>query len=440
MEIGNSNFNVQTDGNVIENINELLNILDNSAIDFNSNEYLESLLNWLVNSDITNKDHLIEAISSKLLEYNATLAEQTEISNAESLKTMQTFNKDLEKLGIIETKKDTNDSKKDIDYITIRHDNGEVEMLVCAGNNTLNEFLKNNSDKVATMSAEEIFHYFKEYIHVNLKFYKEDEIDKVNPNLANSSLVNSETIKTQEREEVLKYAQGVGLTSPINVTVDPSGERIYMVDDAIIKFMFDYEGKRIMQVLVEPSILNNLETNLEDDYSKTEIFDTEMIEAVNSELTNNEEPYEEVNEPFDLDRLKDLIVNRDVFHQNLSSYELRVIDAGIDYLLRTMIERAESHEFDEEEQSVLDDYVESLTIKQDNNEVSLTDLEKHFIEQYLRNKEIIKSRGLDKKVPMKILENPDALPRSTSGIASIVMLLEIVILGMMILAFLSLDI
>lgn len=440
MEIGNSNFNVQTDGNVIENINELLNILDNSAIDFNSNEYLESLLNWLVNSDITNKDPLIEAISSKLLEYNATLAEQTEISNAESLKTMQTFNKDLEKLGIIETKKDTNDSKKDIDYITIRHDNGEVEMLVCAGNNTLNEFLKNNSDKVATMSAEGIFHYFKEYIHVNLKFYKEDEIDKVNPNLANSSLVNSETIKTQEREEVLKYAQGVGLTSPINVTVDPSGERIYMVDDAIIKFMFDYEGKRIMQVLVEPSILNNLETNLEDDYSKTEIFDTEMIEAVNSELTNNEEPYEEVNEPFDLDRLKDLIVNRDVFHQNLSSYELRVIDAGIDYLLRTMIERAESHEFDEEEQSVLDDYVESLTIKQDNNEVSLTDLEKHFIEQYLRNKEIIKSRGLDKKVPMKILENPDALPRSTSGIASIVMLLEIVILGMMILAFLSLDI
>lgn len=440
MEIGNSNFNVRTDGNIIENINELLNILNNSVIDFNSNEYLESLLNWLINSEIANKDPLIEAISSKLLEYNTTLVEQDEISNSESLKTMQTFNKDLEKLGIIETKKDTNDSKKDIDYITIRHDNGEVEMLVCASNNTLNEFLKNNSDKVATMGAEEIFHYFKEYIHVNLNFYKEDEIDKENPNLANSALVNNEAIKTQEREEVEKYAQGVGLTSSINVAVDPSGERIYMVDDAIIKFMFDYEGKRIMQVLVEPSILNDLETDLEDDYSKTEIFDTQMIEAVNSELTNNKEPYEEVDEPFDLDRLKNLIVNRDVFHQNLSSYELRLIDAGIDYLLRTMIERAENHEFDVEEQSVLDDYVESLTIKQDNDEVSLADLEKHFIEQYLRNKEIIKSRGLDKKAPMKTLENPDTKPRSTSGVANIVMLLEIVILGMMILVFLSLDI
>ena len=162
----NNKFKVKIDeSGLIVNIEEVHKNLDATVMDDTIKTYLTTLNNRIKNSGFLNKDDLSHIIESKLLEYKA--AKQDKMDNKESLRMMIEANEDLKKLGIITTKAIDNDSNKDIDYLIYTNESGVTEVLVCASSNTLNDYIKNNYDKISSMTSKEVFHHFKEYIHVD---------------------------------------------------------------------------------------------------------------------------------------------------------------------------------------------------------------------------------------------------------------------------------
>lgn len=442
-------INIQVnEDNFITNINEIEESIRTLENNINSQEYLESLLNRLKFSEIKNKRDIMKVISAKLLEFKS-VEEEINLSNQKALEEMQKYNEDLKKLSIISTSKEKNDSGKDIDYISIRHDDGSVEMLVCAGHNTLAEFIHNHADMVAKMNAEDIFRYYKDNIHRELRFYDASEFDDIYPELSNSAVVREEEVKQIEIEEAEKYARTNALEGKIEVTVDPNGERIYRIADAVIKFNTNYENKRVMEVMRKPIERVNEHTNDnygrllgELDEDKTEIFDVSSIQAALEES----EQVQITGATFNKERLRELIVRKDVYEENLTAEELGYISGSISYLIETMVERSKTFEGEEiEEQNILDEYMEPLiniysSIEEgriDSNELSDTD--KKLVENYKDKQLAVESLGLKKKPIMKELKyDPDSV--KASGIAALVILLELISIGMLVLTFLSIDI
>ncbi len=445
------NLNIQVnEDKFITNIHELEEGVNNLENNINSQEYLESLLNNLKYSDIKNKKDIIAAIATKLLEFKS-VEEEMNLSNKTALDEMKKYNEDLKKLSIIETTKEKNDSGKDIDYISIRHDNGEVEMLVCAGHSTLAEFIHNHADKAARWNSEEIFRYYKENIHRELKFYNADELDEIYPEMANNAVVREEETKALELEEAEKYAKNNGLEGKIEVTVDPNGERIYRIADAIIKFSTNNENKRVMEVLRQPIERVNAHTNdnygrllgqLDEDDEKTEIFDLSSIQAKLEES----EPITITGATFDKERLRELIVRKDVYEENLTAEELGYIKGSIQYLIDTMVERIQTFQGQaNEEQVVLDEYMEPLvniyeSIEEGRiNANELSEGDKVLVENYKEKQQAIESLGLKKKPIIKELRyDPESL--KAAGVAAVVIILELISIGMLVLTLLSIDI
>lgn len=322
-------------------------------------------------------------------------------------------------------------------------------MLVCAGHNTLAEFIHNHADMVAKMNAEDIFRYYKDNIHRELRFYDASEFDDIYPELSNSAVVREEEVKQMEIEEAEKYARTNALEGKIEVTVDPNGERIYRIADAVIKFDTNYENKRVMEVMRKPIERVNEHTNDnygrllgELDEDKTEIFDVSSIQAALEES----EQIQITGATFNKERLRELIVRKDVYEENLTAEELGYISGSISYLIETMVERSKTFEGEEiEEQNILDEYMEPLiniysSIEEgriDSNELSDTD--KKLVENYKDKQLAVESLGLKKKPIMKELKyDPDSV--KASGIAALVILLELISIGMLVLTFLSIDI
>ncbi len=457
------NLDIKIEDNHISNLEELIGEIDKTLVNLNEAEYLETLFNKLKYADVLNKDELIDVIRTKLVEYQTGLNEH--MDNKSALETLQTYNEDLKKISIIETSKEKNDSGKDIDYISIRHDDGSVEMLVCAGRSSLGNYIKSHAGDLANLDAEEIFHYFKETVHQDLNFYRIDEIDNKNPDLANQALVREEDIKANEESYIREYAKKYGLSDKVYVTVDPSGERIYSVSDAIIKFYTNGAGERVMQTLVQPTIRQNInsyddlldeldESGLEKNTPEPEVELTEEAKETGMEIDVEalkkkkiaEEELENPNFSFDLKALQDLIVKKDEMEIELTDNELSYISYGVRYLVDTMVERAEENKCEVEEDLVLADYMKPILevyeeiVKGYRSELDLSDFEKALAKDYLENREKIVTMDLLKKPKMLEYSFQAKEETKTSGITTLILVLEIVLIALLIFLCLSLDI
>lgn len=447
------NIKLDENSNNIINLDEILEALKNISNDLNSIEYLESLLNFLEFQDIKNKDSLIDAIKSKLLEFKSVA--QEELNSKEALEQARKYNEDLKRINVISTNKYDNDSKKDIEYITITHDDGSVEVLVCASSTSIGKYIADHANDVATKSADEIFKYFKETVHNDLRFYKEEELEELNPDLANSALVREEDMKALEVEEVRKYAQKMNLDENVQVTVDPNGERIYIVQDAIIKFHSDYSGNRVMDVLQEPKLTkanNNQYDELLGELDAVEHDDIFQDYTTESPATDAAAPtyseefdsidFERVFPGFDINRLKSLLIQRDVYGEDLNAEDLAYITQSIAFLIGSMMERAENGALYSDEEQTLEDYMADIVNKynaieagtMDADELSETD--KALASEYIENMDKIKALGLRNKP--KMLEKKDN--EKNSGVAIGLILVEIVVIALLVALFLSIDI
>lgn len=443
----NNRFKVKIDeSGLIINIGEFHKNLDATVMDDDIETYLITLNNRIKNSNFPNREELSHIIESKLLEYQA--AKQDKMDNRESLRMMIEANEDLKKLGIITTKAIDNDSNKDIDYLTFTNESGVTEVLVCASSNTLNDYIKNNYDKISSMTAKEVFHHFKEYIHVDLRFVdptKEEDYKLLNHG---DEKFQDDEILSSEYEEVKKYSDKYSIGCKPEVTIDPNGERIYRLKDGLFKFRTT-ENKREMVILKTPSInlddTNDLLAELDGDAQEYEVVDITPINTDKLALPVNydEVPITSINEE-NINRVMELIQKSDVYGAELTSNELIEIDRMIKTLIESMVERVKGNT-NSELDMLLIDYINKLIEKEENEELdensenTLTDLEREFIEKYNSKMNYIKENNLDMRKNKKLeLELPNK--GSESGIATIVMLLEIMLLALFLLLFSHIDI
>lgn len=449
MNIDYNKLNLQVNNNRIINLEEVLAYLNEIEINETINQYLETLLNKIKYNEFENKDELINAITSKLLQYKS-IIEEEQMNNAATLRALQEKNEDFKKINIIETKKESNDSNKNIDYLTFTNDDGTIEVLVCEGNNTLNDFIKEHSDNIGNMSAKDIFNHFQKYIHRELDFYSNEELNK--RELNNQAIVREEETKQAEREILEEYRKKYGLLSDIEISIDPNGERLYRIGDGLFKFRTT-NGKRELETLVQPSVKKDNTIDL-----LTELDETPQIEANRTEVMNTNEKVETYDSlevidysVFNKDDFYDLTRKRDIYEIELSASEYHRLNVYIKFLISTMIDRTRSQESNNEYGEMLKGYLESgspstgkesivETYKsiQDGiiNANTLSELDKEFARKYLDNLQHIQSLGLEKKNE-RILE---LKPNNSSGVATLVILLEIGALALFILMFLSLDI
>ncbi len=431
----------------IVNVDEFKSNLQQTEMNEEIETYLINLNNRIKNSGFINRAVLSNAIEGKLLEYHAVKNEK--IDNKESLKMMTDANGDLKKLGIITTKAENNDSKKDIDYLTFTNEFGVTEMLVCAYSNTLNDYIRNNADKIVNMSAKEVFHHFKEYIHVELNFIDPRKSEEYNTLNHDAQAFQDDEVLVAEYEEVKKYSEKYSLGCLPEVTIDPNGERIYRLKDGLFKFR-TFGDKRAMVVLKTPSI--NLD-NTEDLLSELDENKKDYEVVVPTKPTNTDKEaipntygdiaVIEINEE-NINRAMELIQKRDIYGAELTNDELLHIDRIIKTLIESMVERAKKNSVSDLDQ-LLYDYINKLSEKKnnkeenDNSQEELTDLEEEFIEKYNSKIEYIKKNVSMKKNKGLSLElNKGA--SSQHGIATIVMLLEIMLLAIFILLFSHIDI
>lgn len=442
----NDKFRVQvSESGEIINLNELIQELEKTDITDELEIFLTNLQNRINNSEYINKNELVSAIKGKILGYEANKNQMIQ-SNSESLKLMQSFNVELKNLGIISTKKENNDSNKNIDYLTYTNESGEVEVLVCMGDNTLNEFIKSHAEEITKYKAKDIFRYFKEYIHKSLGFDLAGKNQEYEENTKEKT--REESIKQQEYEEVKKYANTYSIDAKIEVAVDPNGERIYRVKDGLFKFKTE-NGIRVMEILQTPSITKEDTVDLIDELKKSEnnmqFVQTNIINDIdthNPVYNYDSLPSCDLSEER-INKVIELIQKRDIYGVELTSEKLMIIDITIKALIETMINRASSPNIKED--NLLVDFMTPLIDKY--NQINegiidrsiLSELEIRMCEEYLHNKEYIEANNLylnNKKLELASDNNENY----QSGIATIVILLEIMLLALFILMFSHLDI
>ncbi len=451
-----NNLDLNITNNEITNMSELVTTLNQSELSEEMIEHIKTLSNRLASMDIINKAELTELLSSKIMEYEA--KQEENISNQNSLNMLKTINKDFQKLNIISTKREDNDSGKYIDYLTFTNEQGQVEMLSCNSNATINDFIQNHINDLPTMSARDVFHYFKEYVHRDVEFKTPEEM-KNDPNTRNKAIVNNPEIEMQELNDVENYRNTYGIQDKVMVSIDNNGERIYRIGDGIIKFRTT-ENKREMQVLKKPSLtkIASIDEMLAEIDGTPEVA-TPEVEKTDMGLDNNNEAKQEsydtietiTEEEFNSINIDEIVAKRDVYDIELSYEEEHRLNLCIKYLLEHMKENIEKNipadaktklitSYMESARgnkaSIVDTYLEIEAGKADESE--LNDIEKEFAEKFIDYKGQMKDLGLDKSLDKKReLNNPFG---PISGVTSIVVLLELITLAMFIMMFLRLDI
>lgn len=271
---------IEIEGNNIKNVNHMIAVIqninpDNYSDAFHINEYLEQLLVSLRNnSELRNNERVfIAELQKKQYELKQKVAtyEQEQQTNSETLKQMQERNEDLKKLQIIETRNIDNDSRANIDYLTFDDGHGNIQVLECASRNELNKYIDKFSDPTHQYTAEEIFNYLKNYIHVALNFDNAYEFEEKNPISAARAVVKEDTAKADELAQISKFKEENGLTEEPEQTIDSYGERLYRIEGYILKFKTVGDHRELVilskpnkELLETDDLLRELEADSEE--------------------------------------------------------------------------------------------------------------------------------------------------------------------------------
>lgn len=439
--------------NTITNIDEIIAYLNSVEIDYNLLEHLKTLKNNLASKDITNKDILENAINTKLMEYEIKNTQQTD--NLTSLRILQETNEEFKSIGIIQTSPEKNDSNRAIDYITYTNEEGTLEVLCCDSENFINNFIQNHKNDIHNYLSKDLFRHFKEYIHRELKFVSKEEYEQ-DEDLKKESIIHEHQIEAAEYETMEDYKNKYSIQSNIEITVNQFGERLYRLGDGLFTFK-TVNGNRVMETLKIPTLsknnVNDLLSELDNNQEFPEVVATEPIEE--GDTVKADDSYATIetidDNNFDEEYFKEITAKRDVYDVELTAAEEHKLNIYIKYLIGKMANDIEKQVPSSHETELIYDYLESprgekpsIVAIYENiksgyaNEDELTNLEKEFASRYLNNKERMKDLGLDQNLNKK-LELNNYKPEE-SGISTIVVLMEIIILAMFVIMILRLDI
>lgn len=439
--------------NTITNLDEILNFLQNAESNANLSEHLKTLKNNLSSKDITNKELLEKAIDTKLIEYGLKSTESKD--NITTLRILQNTNVEFKKIGIIETPPEKNDSNRYIDYITYTNDDGTLDVLCCNSHNFINDYLITHKTEIANLSPKEIFKHFEEYIHRELKFISKEEYEK-DRDIKNDAQVREDQVIAAEYELMEDYKNRYAIQSKIEMTTDQFGVRLYRLGDGLFTFK-TINNNRVMETLKTPTIEKNNIDEMLDELDKLDVpQETPQIAPLKpkeeGDHAKSDENYELIeSEVFDEEKFKELTAKKDVYEVELTAQEEHVLNTYIKYLIVRMEYNIEKQIPFNHDTELIYDYLESprgekasiVDIYQDiqlgySDSSLLSGLEKEFARHYLANKENMQNLGLNANNVKKLeLFNEK---HDESGISTVVMLMEIIILAMFVIMILRLDI
>lgn len=317
MSAFNNQFHVKEENGVITNVDEISNLLKEYEDNFSDEEhrYVESLITFLSNSEIKNKNQLITLLNK--YKYNDKLNNNGEAS--EYLKTVLGMN-----VGIVSFKNDGVDN-----YYFYYYKTNKIHVLECMQiydlANYVNTYVSPSTDK------ETIIGGYINYLTATLNFNPIPKIIDITDLNEEVRLAIEEYMK---RKRVEKY----------HIYQDSKGQIFIIAGSAIIR----YDSK-----------LNNLY------YLKSE--------DVYQDLKDKTYEYDDIHVllPFeiDIDRLNEILDN----FPNINSYEKRYLEAAV----KTIIEKPEL--LDDSATGILTRYIKMLNQRVLNNTFILTKIEKEFL-------------------------------------------------------------
>lgn len=438
---------VSSNGTHIDNIKEFVEYLytfDTLPDDLIT--YLNYVLSQLDKFNLDNKEELVGIINQKLNDNK-----DNKISDKEALSEMTSLSPEFNRLQIVNISKEYTDSKRDVEYITFEHENGETEVLFVQYQNKLEDYINQNRDRLDSITPEEVFDYLKNNVNRNLEFNTLEEIEK-HPDLVKNAIVKDEDTLIQEEREVTKYMSDHNIDTDMTISVDYFGERLYKADDYICKFAY-IRGERKMQVIKETDMkldIKNDEETKEEDLKEDVVeevsinddisFDESIDNKQNAELDSvtYEElpivPIDEENYSF----VVGLLDRKELEGYILTAEEDLFVKSYMKSMIVAMADKDQSETLTNDEIILLENYIASNNkdVSNDNDlnvEVSNEDVKEDAIvskiaEEYLVSKESLeKSKHEQKKL---ILENDGRL-----GAANTVIVLELAIITMYILGF-----
>lgn len=482
MNIDYEKLNIQTDANNnIINAADLVEYLNSIEFDENLFEYFSSLINRMKAGELGNAEELTQVIDAKLLEYNAKV-NRTE-SNIESLRQMQDVNDDLKKLDIKTLNRNDNDSNKETEYLTYTDEEGNVFMLLCPNGNVLNEYIQKHSSDISLLSAKEIFNYFKENVHKEMVFKTKQELDieKHNTDFDDIDAISDEKLDRYYAAMLDIQKNFFTPDDEIKIGVNPDTEDLcFSIAGGIFTFK-EENGELIRQTIQEPPMKvqdapkeEEQNPELGTQNQTPELNSIEPHGVIDREIVNDQERQKFINRSivnykdipdissvdFNPDRTFELIERRDIYEVELSEQEELEMYIGIKFAIESLENRDPSNEeFNNTCDNLISAYLETkpssstmdiqtrLDRFNDMEEgitpnVPLSDLEIQFIKHFKNNERYYRETNgnvlteeLD-KVKKLVLTNEEKSP----GVATVVMLLELIALALLILMFIRIDI
>lgn len=239
-------------------------------------------------SNSTNKKELQE-IAEKLNERTAAIKSEKNTLQ-EIFSEAKEKNDNLKNINLIKTEKEDNDKinglRREVTYLQITVD-GKKELYEVTNENAVNNIL-NNKELLEKMDEKELISALKEYAKksdtTEIDTRQNDslnsdtikaEINRISDPYVKEAFEKAENIVLKERVDIKKYVDEHMPGTKIEYGLNSNGERIYMVDDKIIKFVGE---EREMKILTEEE--------KKSDEVNTANFDTELkgvgeIEEIN---------------------------------------------------------------------------------------------------------------------------------------------------------------
>lgn len=466
-------MDIKVDNNEIINLDELTELVNNNKISYDA---LKNALNLLVNNpeykDIINKEELIA-----LLQKNVNKLEN-EKTNKEALQELWKVNQDFKRLTICETKKDSNDSMQNIDYLILEDDKHNViGMIDFRFEDTINDFINNHSELISGWKGEDLFNYFAENVSKKMEIRNIDsEYQRDNENIdvfLKDSLNQDDALINEEIDELEKYKNDYGINEPIKVSVNYFNERIYTIGSGIFKFFTKPDGSRVMQTLKQPDLKKEyLPETIEvaDDYNElmTELDGESLVEE--SIVDNNENKvviqdsinYDNLDFSLNygvfnkeaLEKANEIYVKKNTLEEELTNDERTYYYSVCKKLVSDMIKFSQNPHLYENETNItmsefkeyINEFVSPMVTNLKNVETpDLSNIEMKLASEYMINRENSNSNIKEFNKENEIIKDNIKIKKlnkakENHGVSAIVILLEIIIVAMFVLMFLSLDI
>lgn len=282
--MGNQELNLKIDDlGYIINARDLIERIQLLEYDFNSLEYLQTLLQNISNNNYGNKEQLEEVISQKISEFeNIKNGNNNENPLAEKqalLEQINARNKAMDpnasEINIQNILREDNLSNKYSNYIELINPDGTVERLDCKNPQAFAKFFSDHINDISSWNAQEIFNFFKKYMEDKLEVVPMAEMF-TNHELLEHAVLQDDQLIDNQRKAVVEYALKVQHTDldKIGVMVDDNGDLRWTTDGKDM-LMFVDRGEYEELVLVTPGTIHQQISTPEQEAAQNSINNTD---------------------------------------------------------------------------------------------------------------------------------------------------------------------